>query len=364
VRLPAPHLPADDARVRAGLARLRVELDVPGPFPDEALAEAERAAAAIAAAPAGRVDRTDVELVTIDPPGSTDLDQALSVRRDGTGFRVHYAIADLAAFVAPGGPLDAEGHRRGVTHYAPDGRAPLHPDRIGTDAASLLPDGARPALLWTIDLDGDGLPTSTVLERATVRSRAQLDYAQAQRWIDGAAGPPAALEALADVGRLRREQEEARGGISLTHPQQEVERVDGGFRLRYAAPLPVEGHNAQISLLCGIEAARIMLDGGIGLLRTMPPPDPRDLERLRRVAGALGVRWDAGASYPAFVRSLDPATAIGGALLTQCARTLRGAAYTAFDGAAPDDPATGRSRRPTPMSPPRSGGSSTGSPTR
>lgn len=343
MRLRPPRLIADDARVRAGLDRLRRELEVPDAFPAEAEAAADRAAATppsalppFASAPP-RVDRTDVELVTVDPEGSTDLDQALSVTARDGGFRVSYAIADLAQFVAPDGPLDAEVHRRGVTHYAPDGRRPLHPDPIGTAAASLLPDGARPAVLWTIDLDPTGIPTATAVERAIVRSRRQLSYEQAQQLIEAGDGPPA-LSALRAVGEARLALERERGGISLTHPQQEVVAADGGYELRYAAPLPVEDWNAQISLLCGIEAARIMLAGGSGLLRTLPAPEPAALERLRRSAAALGVDWPSGRSYPEFVRALDPATAVGGALLTQCARTLRGAGYTAFDGTPPADP--------------------------
>ena len=54
--------------------------------------------------------------LTIDPPGSMDLDQALHIERDGDGYRVRYAIADVPAFVQPGGAVDAETRRRG-----PDG---------------------------------------------------------------------------------------------------------------------------------------------------------------------------------------------------------------------------------------------------
>src|SRR5690349_10706676 len=110
-----------------GFAGIRREFGLPERFPDPVLAEAERAvtdSARIGAA--DREDATDLPLVTIDPPGSKDLDQALLVQtRPGGGFRVHYAIADLGAFVAPGGPLDAEVRRRGQTMYLPDGNVPL-----------------------------------------------------------------------------------------------------------------------------------------------------------------------------------------------------------------------------------------------
>jgi exoribonuclease R len=86
--------------VRRGMERVRAELEVPDGFPGEVLDAAEAAAAAAAWRRDGRPDRNDVELVTIDPPGSRDLDQAFGAeRRPGGGFRVWYAIADVAAFV-------------------------------------------------------------------------------------------------------------------------------------------------------------------------------------------------------------------------------------------------------------------------
>src|SRR5699024_8902046 len=104
-----------------------------------------------------RTDATDLPLVTVDPPGARDLDQAVLLERRGRGgFRVHYAIADVAAFVRPGGALDRETRRRGQTLYLPDGNIPLHPRVLSEDAGSLLPNRVRPAVLWRIDLAEDG----------------------------------------------------------------------------------------------------------------------------------------------------------------------------------------------------------------
>src|SRR5690606_1743699 len=114
----------------------------------------------------------------------TDLDQALHLERDGTGYRVFYAIADVAAFVALGGELDAEARRRGQTVYAPDGRIPLHPVSISEDAGSLLPGLDRGAYVWQFALDAEARLTETRLTRARVRSRAQHDYEGVQWLID------------------------------------------------------------------------------------------------------------------------------------------------------------------------------------
>ena len=194
--------------LRAGIARIQAEMEVTPDFPGEV----ERAAARAAAAPRlPGLDRTDIELVTIDPPGSMDLDQALHLERDGDGYVVHYAIADVAAFVTPGDPVDAEAHRRGETLYGADSKVPLHPPVLSEDAASLLPDQVRPALLWTIRVDATGEGTDVTVERARVRSTARLDYEGAQRLIDDG-GATESLRLLAEVGRLRLEREAARGG--------------------------------------------------------------------------------------------------------------------------------------------------------
>src|SRR4029453_969202 len=101
------------------------------------------------------------------------------------------------------------------------------------------------------------------------------------------------------------------GGVSLPLPDQVVVVEGGRYRLAYDAPAVSEAWNAQISLLTGMEAARIMVAGGTGLLRTLPPADDRTLARLRRSAQALGMAWPADGGYPAFVRSLDPTSAAG-----------------------------------------------------
>ncbi|GIG40304.1 RNB domain-containing ribonuclease [Cellulomonas phragmiteti] len=342
VRLPGSSDDATAASVADGLDALRAEVELPVDYPADALAEADAAArrpADAPHAPGRRADRTDVPLVTVDPVGSTDLDQAVHVERRGTGWRVRYAIADVAAFVVPGGALDAETHRRGLTCYSPDGRVPLHPTVLSEGAASLLPDQVRPAVLWQIDLDADGEPLDVHVERALVRSRAQLSYAQVQDALDAGTADDL-LRGLAEVGRLRDARERARGGASLDVPEQEVVRADDGtYDLRFRATLPVEGWNAQISLLTGIVAARLMLDAGAGVVRTLPPADRRDVARLRRTAAALGIDWPDDLPYPDLLARLDSRRGTHAAFLREATTLFRGAGYRAFGAADAPAPA-------------------------
>ena len=281
------------------------------------------------------MDETEIPFVTIDPPESMDLDQAMHLERHGDGYRVRYAIADVAAFVPPGGAMDAEAHARGQTFYAPDGDARLYPPAVAEGAASLLPGQDRPAVLWTMDLDETAEGVSVDVRRTRVRSRSKLDYAGVQRAIDDGTAE-GSLALLPEIGRLRQERQARVGGVDLPIPDQEVELADGGYRLSYRAPLPVEDWNAQISILTGQAAAKLMLDARIGIIRTLPQADDYALGRLRRTAAALHVAWPPEQSFADFLRALDPTVPAQAGVLAKSTVLLRGSGYAAFDGDVPE----------------------------
>jgi len=325
---------ADGCTLRNGITALQNELGVTPEFPPDVEAAAEHAANHPRLP---ELDRTDIPFVTIDPATSLDLDQAMHIERDGTGYLVRYAIADVAAFVEPGGPIDVEANKRGETLYGADSKIPLHPKVLSEGAASLLPDEVRPALLWTIEVDASGEGTNAHVERALVRSRAKLDYETVQKGMDaGTADPMFTL--LSEVGQLRKKREAARGGVSLPLPEQEIDIDGDNWSLEFRKMLPVEEWNAQISLLTGMAAASLMVYSRVGLLRTLPPPDPRDVARLHRTALALGIDWPDELLYPDFIRSLDPSKPNHAAMVIACTRLLRGAGYVGFNGAVPEQP--------------------------
>jgi exoribonuclease R len=317
-----------------GIEAIKRELELPLAFPPEVEAAAIRAAANPRLP---TEDRTDIAFATIDPPGAMDLDQALHVERKGDGYVVHYAIADVAAFVVAGDPVDIEANRRGETLYGADAKIPLHPKALSEGAASLLPGQLRPALLWTIELDHVGEGITVVVHRALVMSRARLDYDGVQQRIDAGDAEPM-WTVLRDIGELRIERERRRGGVSLPLPEQEIRVQDGAWQLEFRARHPIEDWNEQISLLTGMAAAHLMMQHKVGLLRTLPEPDPRAIGRLRLSAHALAIAWPGQRSYPDFIRSLDPANPRHIAMMVSCTAVLRGAGYAAFDGDPPPHP--------------------------
>ncbi|MBD0860015.1 RNB domain-containing ribonuclease [Gordonia sp. zg691] len=319
-------------------AGIRHQLGVDEEYGDDALAEARAAVDRLAGA---REDHTGVPFVTIDPPTSKDLDQAVHITSDGDGFVVDYAIADVAALVIPEGALDQESRRRGSTVYFPDGSVPLHPRELSEGAGSLLPEQVRPCVLWTIRVGRDGSVTDVAVRRSRIRSVARLDYAGVT--ADAAAGRlHPSIAALPAFGELRHEVALDRGAVELDLPDQQVSLTDAGWRLHLEPHTPAEMWNSQVSLLAGTCAGTIMADAGIGLLRTLPPAEDGAVDGLRAAARALGVAWPEDQPVGRFLAGLPGGLPSTLALQSAAGGLMRGANYLALDGsdaarAIPDD---------------------------
>lgn len=314
-----------DSILAGGLAAIRAQYRVPDAFPPEVEAAA---GAAAARAPGEHVDRTDRFFVTLDPASSTDLDQAFAIERAGKDLLLHYAIADVAWFVDDDGPIDAEAWRRGATLYLPDGKARLYPAMLSEKAASLLPDGPRPAVIFTVRIDPDGGALLDGAERAIVRSRAKLAY---DRVAD--ADLPADFAELA--ARIHAA-EEKRGAARVDPPEQEVAEAGGHYRLLFRQRHRSEDQNAALSLAANLAIADAMQAHHTGLFRVMAGPDERAVRRLRFTARALDLDWPARQPLAAFERGLDPAEPRQAAFMTAVRRAGAGASYVPYrDGVVP-----------------------------
>ncbi len=319
LRLRVP--PEGSVDLCAGFAQIRAELEIPGEFPAE-VQQAADAAAHAQWSREGRADLREVAFVTIDPPGSRDLDQAMAIARDADGFLIRYAIADVAAFVPRGGVIEAEAWKRGETLYAPDERVRLYPPVLSEGAASLLTDGDRPAVVFTVRAAADGEIISSEVDRAVVRSRQTMNYSEAT----GAAMPE--LEA---VGTALAAASTRRGATGIDLPGQEVVPTDAppGFGLRLETRLPQEDWNAEVSLCANIVAAKMMLTAGVGVFRILGPRNPERVAALSSAAKALGI--DIAEPHLA-VPAAAPFPAAAHAMLASVRRAA-GAGYVAVPGA-------------------------------
>jgi len=303
-----------------GLAAIRSQFKVPGSFPKDVLDAANVAAAR---APMEHVDRTSWPFVTLDPATSTDLDQAFTIDRSGGDLLLHYAIADVAWYVDDGDVIDAEAWRRGATQYLPDGKAGLYPPVLSEGAASLLPGGPRPAVIFTVRVAADGSVRLDGAERAMIRSIAKLAYDSVR---DG--DLPADFAELAN--RIQAA-EERRGASRVDPPEQEVAALaGGGFGLIFRPRLLSEARNAALSLATNLAIGDALLKNRTGLFRVMAGPDERAVKRLRHTASAFGLEWPATATLEQLERTLDPTDARQAAFMLAIRRAGRGASYAAY----------------------------------
>jgi exoribonuclease R len=314
-----------DAVLAEGLAAIRSQFQVPEGFPPEVTAAAEAAARRPLD---GHVDRTDLPFVTLDPASSTDLDQAFTIEAAGGDLLLHYAIADVAGLVDEGDVIDAEAWRRGATLYLPDGKARLYPAVLSEQAASLLPDGPRPAVIFSVRVAPDGHATLDGAERAVIRSRAKLAY----RTVTDAELPASFAELAARIEAAEKE----RGAARVDPPEQEVAAANGHYQLVFRERFASEDRNAALSLAANLAIAEALQARHTGLFRVRAGPDERAVKRLRFTARALGLDWPAGQPLRELERSLDPSEPKQAAFMAAIRRAGTGAAYVPYrDGVVP-----------------------------
>ena len=308
-----------DCVLTEGLEAIRVQYQLPAAFPPAVEAEAAEAAQRPID---GHADRTALPFVTLDPAESRDLDQAFTIEPSGSDLLLHYAIADVGWFVPDGGAMDAEAWLRGTSQYLPDGKVPLYPPSLSEGAASLLPDGERPAVVFSVRVDPAGEARLDGVERALIRSRAKLAYetARADELPAGFAELAARIEAA----------ERERGAARVEPPEQEVIRDDGHYRLRLRPPSEAERRNAALSLASNLAVARALLEARTGLFRTMPEPQEWAVRRLRHTAKALAIAWPKPETLEQLERRLDPEDHAQAALMLAIRRASPGAGYEPY----------------------------------
>ncbi|URD61838.1 RNB domain-containing ribonuclease [Sphingomonas sp. KRR8] len=305
----------------AGLAAIRLQYQVPDGFPTEVLAAAAEAARR---APNAHRDRTSEAFVTLDPATSTDLDQAFAIEAAGDDLILYYAIADVSWFVDDGGVIDVEAWRRGTTLYLPDGKAGLYPPALSEAAASLLPDGPRPAVVFAVRIDPAGKASLDSAERALIRSRAKLAY-DAVNEADLPAG-------FAELSRRIVSAEAARGASRVDPPEQEVAAAgEGCYTLSFRPRFMSESRNAALSLAANLAIADALLAAHAGLFRVMAEPDDLAVGRLRQTAKALHLDWPATTSLKEYERALDPADHAEAAMMLAVRRAGEGASYQPYN---------------------------------
>jgi ribonuclease R len=290
--------------------------------------EARDAGERVRRAPGERRDLRELPTFTIDPSSARDFDDAISAepidgdgRGDGGGrgsadghgradgreagdgsgqgapgaIRVWVHIADVAAHVPEGSPLDREARRRATSVYAPGAVEPMLPHALSSDACSLMPGVDRMAVTVEMELHGAEL-TRAAFYRSVIRSDARLDYEQVDRIFAGreSAAEPwgeplrAARQAAAELQQAR----ERRGALVVDSEEPEFAFDERGNVLAILARAQTESHRLiEHLMIAANEAVAGLLEqrGVPCLYRVHERPEPERVERLADQLASLEV---------------------------------------------------------------------------
>ncbi len=257
--------------------------------------EAREAASKAEARSPARRDITDLPTFTVDPATARDFDDAVSARREGDGIRLWIHIADVAAHVPPGSPLDLEARRRANSTYVPGAVEPMLPHALSSEACSLAPGVERLAVTAEIELGPGGKPRGASFYRSRIRSDARLDYDELDAiFAERAHAPEHVAEPLSIARQAAAALGEHRGTTSLDVESFEPEfRFDAEGNVTGARGVPqTESHRLieRLMILTNEQVAQLLeRKRAPAIYRVHPKPDPPRVERLIAQLHALGV---------------------------------------------------------------------------
>jgi ribonuclease R len=264
-------------------------------FPASLELEAARAADSAEGGEARRRDLTELPTFTVDPATARDFDDAVSAQREDDGLRLWIHIADVAAHVKPGSPLDLEARRRANSTYAPGAVEPMLPRALSEEACSLAPGVERLAVTAEIELGADGRPRGTRFYRSRIRSDARLNYDELDLvFAERAVAPGGVAEPLAIARKAAEVLGERRGMTSLDVDSSEPEfRFDADGKVVAARSVShTEAHRLieRLMILTNEQVAQLLERKRVpAVYRVHAQPDPGRIERMIEQLHALGV---------------------------------------------------------------------------
>jgi ribonuclease R len=273
---------------------LMLDRDLRRSFPRRTETEAAEVAAK---PPAGeRTDLTELPTFTIDPDSARDFDDAISAERIEDGLvRIWVHIADVSAFVRPGGALDREALRRGTSTYVPGAVEPMLPERLSNGECSLRPGEDRLAV--TVEIEIASVDVRRVaFHRSTIRSDARLTYGQVDEIFAGRAraeapwGEP--LAAAREVARALRQRRERRGALEVFSHEPSFEFDSDGHVVAVRQEPETESHVLieELMILANEQVATYLADRRLPTLyRVHEKPDPAAVEAMLAKLAALEV---------------------------------------------------------------------------
>ena len=178
----------------------------------------------------GLLDLRELLWCSIDNDDSRDLDQLTVAQELADGkTKILVAIADVDALVAIGSPIDQHAQHNTTSVYTAALVFPMLPEKLSTDLTSLSEGEDRTAVITELLVASDGSVSEGNLYRATVRNRAKLAYNSVAAWLDGTAGMPAGVTAVAGLAeqlQLQRRVSQTMKLLRYQHGALELQAIE------------------------------------------------------------------------------------------------------------------------------------------
>ncbi|MBD3730824.1 MAG: VacB/RNase II family 3'-5' exoribonuclease [Sphingomonadales bacterium] len=263
---------------------------IPHIFPDEVLAEAQRAAKMPLSEDA-REDLRALPIVAIDPADARDHDDAIWAEPDGEGgFRAIVAIADVSFYVRPTSQIDREARKRGNSAYFPDRVVPMLPEVLSADVCSLKQGEDRAAMACHLRISPEGKVTSFRFTRALVRIAGNIAYEDAQAQMD-AGDAPEHLVHLWEAWKLLAAARHARDPLELELPERQVRLDEQGRIAEIAIRERLDAHRVveDFMIAANVAAAKALEAKTAPVVyRVHEPPSREKLIALRDYLDTMG----------------------------------------------------------------------------
>jgi VacB/RNase II family 3'-5' exoribonuclease len=211
----------DSGELKRIARRMMREYGLEPDFPPAAL-EQLRSLTGAAMERGGQIrDLRSLPWCSIDNDDSQDLDQ-LSVAQplDGDSVRILVAVADVAATIAPGSPIDAHARANTTSVYTAAQVFPLLPERLSFDLTCLVEDEERLSLVVEITIAAGGAVSGSEIYRAVVCNRAKLAYDSVAAWLEGRGAAPARMAAVPGMEQQLRIQDRVAQSLKRVRREQ------------------------------------------------------------------------------------------------------------------------------------------------
>jgi ribonuclease R len=244
----------------------------------------------------GRRDLRELPFVTIDGETAKDFDDAVHAVKEGRGWRLRVAIADVSHYVRHGDALDADARERGTSVYFPRRVIPMLPEKISNGLCSLNPDVDRLAMVCDMSITGQGKVARYEFYAAVFRSHARLTYTKVWDLISsGSPGP--GIQNLYDVYKALARERELRGAIDFESVETRMEFDARGKILRIVPEARNEAHRLieECMLAANVCAGNFLSARGHPVLyRVHDVPAPEKVSALRDFLAELGLTLPGG----------------------------------------------------------------------